>query len=83
VVAVKSVRCLLDYTRMLLTFLAVYAWRIRDLSTSALDIGVVCEHVYTPESEHADLRLMSFDVITTGSAYTIAMVFSDSSIKVS
>ncbi|KAG9187629.1 hypothetical protein G6011_05500 [Alternaria panax] len=59
-----------------------YVWRIHDLSISALDIGVVCEHVYMPESEHADLRLMSFDVITSGSANTITMVFSDSSIKV-
>ncbi|KAA8614563.1 hypothetical protein A1F94_010406 [Pyrenophora tritici-repentis] len=35
-----------------------------------------------PESEHADLRIMSFDVVLNGSALVIAMVFSDSSIKV-
>jgi hypothetical protein len=79
---VKNVRPLLHFPYILLTFFVVYVWRVRDLSTSALDVGVVCEHVYTPESEHADLRLMSFDVTTSGSAYTIAMVSSDSSIKV-
>lgn len=44
--------------------------------------GVVCAHVYEPESEYADLRIMSFDVTMHGPAYIIAMVFSDSSIKV-
>lgn len=83
VVAVKNVRPLLSRASVLLIFLAVYVWRVRDLLTSAVDIGVVCEHVFVPESEHADLRLMSFDVITLGSAHTIAMAFSDSSIKVS
>lgn len=60
----------------------VYIWRIRDLPSS-LDIGVICEHTYTPESEHADLRIMSFDVRRKDSSYLIALVFSDSSIKVS
>jgi WD40 repeat protein len=59
-----------------------YIWRIRQLA-SVLHIGVVCEFAYTPESEHADLRIMSFDVTQRGTAYDIAMVFSDSSIKVS
>lgn len=59
----------------------VYVWRVRKLP-GFLDIGVVCEHVYAPESEHADLRLMSFDVSGHDLAYDIAMVFSDSSIKV-
>lgn len=62
--------------------LLVYVWRIRDLPSSSLDIGVVCESVYTPESEHADLRIMSFDVSTYRTAHIITMVFSDSSIKV-
>ncbi|OAL56678.1 WD40 repeat-like protein [Pyrenochaeta sp. DS3sAY3a] len=57
-----------------------YVWRIRQLSY--LDVGVVCEHVYTPESEHSDLRIMSFDVVQKGSSFIIAIVFSDSSIKV-
>ncbi|KAF2625905.1 WD domain-containing protein [Macroventuria anomochaeta] len=57
-----------------------YVWRIRTLDT-VVDIGVICEFVYTPESEFSDLRIMSFDVSRCGSAYTIAMVFSDSSIK--
>lgn len=57
-------------------------WRVRDLPSSSLDIGVVCESVYTPESEYADLRIMSFDVTTCGTAHLITMVFSDSSIKV-
>ena len=67
----------------LLTVFAVYVWRIRNLPTSSLDFGVVCEHVYHPESEHADLRIMSFDVTSRGTAHLITMVFSDSSIKVS
>lgn len=67
----------------LLTVFAVYVWRIRNLPSSSLDIGVVCEHVYHPESEHADLRIMAFDVTSRGTAHFITMVFSDSSIKVS
>jgi WD40 repeat protein len=59
-----------------------YIWRVRFLETT-VSIGVVCEYVYSPESEFSDLRIMSFDVTRQGSAYTIAMVFSDSSIKVS
>ncbi|KAH8702982.1 WD40-repeat-containing domain protein [Phaeosphaeriaceae sp. PMI808] len=58
-----------------------YIWRIRRLP-SFMDIGVVCECTYVPESEHSDLRIMSFDVMKYGSGYHIAMVFSDSSIKV-
>ncbi|KAE8861946.1 hypothetical protein PTNB73_07500 [Pyrenophora teres f. teres] len=34
------------------------------------------------ESEHADLRIMSFDFVLDGTTLVIAMVFSDSSIKV-
>lgn len=59
-----------------------YIWRIRSLPTS-IDIGVVCEHVYTPESEFSDLRILSFDAVRHGSSYTIALVFSDSSVKAS
>ncbi|KAF1841882.1 WD domain-containing protein [Cucurbitaria berberidis CBS 394.84] len=58
-----------------------YIWRIRELP-SFLDVGIVCEHVYAPESEHSDLRIMSFDIRRRESGHTIAMVFSDSSIKV-
>jgi WD40 repeat protein len=58
-----------------------YIWRIRPLP-SGMGIGIVYEFAYTPESEHADLRIMSFDVQETGTGYDIAMVFSDSSIKV-
>lgn len=58
-----------------------YIWRINRLP-SAFGVGVVCEFTYTPESEHADLRIMSFDVHKCGPEYDIAMVFSDSSIKV-
>lgn len=50
--------------------------------TSLLKIGSVCEYVYAPESEFSDLRIMSFDVQLDGAAYVIAMVFSDSSLKV-
>ena len=58
-----------------------YIWRVRTLD-AVVDIGVVCEYVYSPESEFSDLRIMSFDVIQSDTGYTIAMVFSDSSIKV-
>ncbi|KAH3950330.1 hypothetical protein HBH53_078990 [Parastagonospora nodorum] len=58
-----------------------YIWRINHLPL-AFGAGVVCEFIYTPESEHADLRIMSFDVHKRGLEYDIAMVFSDSSIKV-
>lgn len=57
-----------------------YIWRICDLPSN-LGVGIVCEHEYVPESEHADLRIMSFDVRSRGPVYIIAMVFSDSSTK--
>ncbi|OSS46266.1 hypothetical protein B5807_08126 [Epicoccum nigrum] len=57
-----------------------YIWRVRTLD-AVVDIGVVCEYVYSPESEFSDLRIMSFDMTQSGTGYTIAMVFSDSSIK--
>lgn len=59
-----------------------YIWRVQALG-AVVDIEIVCEYAYTPESEFSDLRIMSFDVARCGSAYTIAMVFSDSSIRVS
>lgn len=58
-----------------------YIWRIRDLPSN-LGVGIVCDHVYVPESEHADLRIMSFDVRPRGPVYIIVMIFSDSSTKV-
>lgn len=58
-----------------------YIWRIRQLPL-AMGVGVVCESVYSPESEHSDLRIMSFDVTYHEAGYNIAMVFSDSSLKV-
>ncbi|KAF2131949.1 WD repeat protein-like protein [Dothidotthia symphoricarpi CBS 119687] len=58
-----------------------YIWRFRKLP-SFMDIGVVCEFVYAPESEHSDLRIMSFDVTRRNAGYDVAMVFSDSNIKV-
>lgn len=58
-----------------------YIWRIRQLP-SGMGIGIVCEFIYVPESEHADLRIMSFDVSQHDTGYDIALVFSDSSIKV-
>jgi WD40 repeat protein len=45
-------------------------------------VGIVCEFTYAPESEHSDLRTMSFDVTPRDGGHDIAMVFSDSSIKV-
>jgi WD40 repeat protein len=58
-----------------------YIWKIRPLPPG-MGIGIVCVYAYTPESEHADLRIMSFDVQENGIGYDIAMVFSDSSVKV-
>jgi WD40 repeat protein len=58
-----------------------YIWRVRSLHTD-IDVGIVCEYVYTPESEFSDLRIMSFDCVRQGGSYIITMVFSDSSIKV-
>ncbi|KAF2823405.1 WD40 repeat-like protein [Ophiobolus disseminans] len=58
-----------------------YIWRVRQVA-SAVSIGVVCEFTYAPESEHADARIMSFDVTRRNLGYDIAMVFSDSNIKV-
>ncbi|KAF2658476.1 WD40 repeat-like protein [Lophiostoma macrostomum CBS 122681] len=60
-----------------------YIWRIRRLP-GFMGIGVVCESVYMPESEHSDLRIMSFDVRTregTESGFLIVMVFSDSHMR--
>ncbi|KAL6712577.1 WD repeat-containing protein 6 [Coniothyrium glycines] len=58
-----------------------YIWRVHDVSLLST-IGVVCEHVYSPESEQSDLRIMSFDIASSGSITTVAMVCSDSSFKV-
>ncbi|KAJ4384155.1 WD repeat-containing protein 6 [Didymella sp. IMI 355093] len=57
-----------------------YIWRVRSLHTD-IDVGIVCEYVYAPESEFSDLRIMSFDCVRQGGSYIITMVFSDSSIK--
>lgn len=59
-----------------------YVWRVRILPPAIGGIGVICESVYEPESEHSDLRIMSFDAERLASGFVIAMVFSDSSIKV-
>jgi WD40 repeat protein len=59
-----------------------YIWRIRQLPF-AMVIGIVCEFTYTPESEYADLRIMSFDVAQQNDGFIVAMVFSDSSTKAS
>ncbi|KAF1949130.1 WD domain-containing protein [Byssothecium circinans] len=60
----------------------LFIWRVRSLPPELGSIGVVCEWACKPESEHADLRLMSFDIRRQESAYVIALVFSDSSIRV-
>ncbi|KAH7126992.1 WD40-repeat-containing domain protein [Dendryphion nanum] len=62
-----------------------YIWRVRELSSPGIDIGVVCESVCAPESEHSDLRIMSFDVQQHSSPvphFVIAMVYSDSTIRI-
>jgi WD40 repeat protein len=58
-----------------------YIWKTRRLP-SPMGVGIVCDFTYAPESEHADLRIMSFDVKQRNIGYDIALVFSDSSIKV-
>jgi WD40 repeat protein len=58
-----------------------YIWKTRRLP-SAMGVGIVCDFTYVPESEHSDLRIMSFDVTQRNTEYDIALVFSDSSIKV-
>lgn len=57
-------------------------WRIRNLP-SFIEIGVVCESVCAPESAHSDVRITSFDVQRKGDGFVIAMVYSDSQIRVS
>lgn len=60
-----------------------FIWRVRTLP-GFMGIGVVCEAVCPPQSELPDVRIMSFDVrqATHGSGFEIAMVFSDSIIRV-
>ncbi|KAF2003913.1 WD40 repeat-like protein [Amniculicola lignicola CBS 123094] len=58
-----------------------YIWRIRILP-EPLGLGIVCEAVHKPESEHSDLRILSFDVQKEDASFVIAIVFSDSSVKI-
>ena len=60
----------------------LYIWRVCALPHELGDIGVVCESVYQPESEHSDLRIMSFDVWRRDPGFVIAVVFSNSDFKV-
>ena len=61
-----------------------YIWKISHLPLALGAIGVVCEAVWAPESEHADLRIMAFDVAQQSDhAFVISMVFSNSMVKVS
>lgn len=60
-----------------------YIWRIRGFPAEIGGIGIVCEFTHPPESEHSDVRIMSFDVWQRGSSFVIAMVSSDSNIMVS
>lgn len=75
-----------------------FVWRITPLPLGeelGLQLGVVCEAI-APTSEERDLRVMDFDVKEDdfcfpcsdhreeeGKGYTISMVFSDSSVRVS
>ncbi|KAF2476463.1 WD40 repeat-like protein [Lindgomyces ingoldianus] len=67
-----------------------YVWRVRILPRAmTVDLLAVCESICEPESEHSDLRIMSFDVRRESkkggneeTVFVIAMVFSDSTIKV-
>jgi len=60
-----------------------YIWRVRKLPPELGSIGVVCENICEPQSEHSDLRIMSFDAVKKSTGYLISMVFSDSHIRVS
>ncbi|KAF1967001.1 WD40 repeat-like protein [Bimuria novae-zelandiae CBS 107.79] len=60
-----------------------YIWKINALPPALGGIGVVCEAVWTPESEHSDLRIMAFDVAQLSDhAFVISMAFSNSRVKV-
>lgn len=60
-----------------------FVWKFTSLPTELGSIGVVCEAVWTPESEHSDLRIMAFDVAQRSDhAFIISMVFSNSMVKV-
>lgn len=60
-----------------------YIWRISRLPPELGSIGVVCEAVWSPESEHSDLRIMAIDVAQKADhAFVISMVFSNSTVKV-
>jgi WD40 repeat protein len=60
-----------------------YIWKISRLPPELGSIGVVCEAVWSPESEHSDLRIMAFDVAQKADhAFVISMVFSNSTVKV-
>jgi WD40 repeat protein len=61
-----------------------FVWRIRSLP-QFMGIGIVCEAICPPQSELPDVRITSFDVgrpSNRGSGFVIAMVFSDSMIRV-
>ena len=60
-----------------------YIWKVSHLPPELGGIGVVCEAVWHPESEHSDLRIMAFDIAQVADhAFVISMVFSNSMVKV-
>ncbi|KAJ4286274.1 WD repeat-containing protein 6 [Kalmusia sp. IMI 367209] len=59
-----------------------YIWRVRLLPAELGGIGVTCEAVCAPESEHSDLRIMAFDALNRDDGFIISLVFSNSHIKV-
>ncbi|KAF2751992.1 WD40 repeat-like protein [Sporormia fimetaria CBS 119925] len=60
-----------------------YIWRVRVLP-SFIGTGIRCEAVCKPESEHSDLRIMSFNVrkCDDGKGLRIALVYSNSNIRI-
>lgn len=68
-----------------------YAWRVR--LVPLFGIGVVCDAQCPAKSDSADLRVMDFDIVEIGGRdeenentkqwFLIAMVYSDSSVRVS
>ncbi|KAJ4358600.1 WD repeat-containing protein 6 [Didymosphaeria variabile] len=59
-----------------------YVWRISRLPSEVGGIGVVCETSCPTESEHSDLRIMSFEAKRHSyTGFIFSMVFSNSTVK--
>ncbi|KAF2741483.1 hypothetical protein EJ04DRAFT_539577 [Polyplosphaeria fusca] len=63
-----------------------YVWRVRTSGAQGVvGFHVVCESICEPQSEHSDLRIMTFEAFefyNRKDKWVIAMVFSDSTIRI-